>query len=217
MKKQYKNKNLIAAVLVTLLSACGGGGGGGNDATSSNTESVVSVTRNYSNAATYPIADTVVFRSHTTGDIFKLSDSSAWQILGTSNSGVSAGRVTSNVVISLATSSTPAPTGGVRSNYYLVGSDITPAFYVKPFAAEIFKKGSVAFRSQMTGDVFLLSDGSTWQITGTSNSGYSTGTIQSSVTIYVSSPNIPDPVAGIRSNYYLIGDGINPAFYIKPL
>lgn len=213
-------KYIFSAISFAALVACGGGGGDSSTSTSTSTgESNVAATatKDYTSPATYPVSDTAAFRAHTTSDVFKLSDGSAWQIVGTSNQSYSTGRVVSKVTISLSNNSTPAPAAGVRSNYYLVGDGITPAFYVNPLPMPIIKKDTVVFSFKTTGDIFKLSDGSSWQIVGTSNPGYSTGNATSKVVIYSSTINTPAPVAGVRSEYYLIGDDITPAFYIKPI
>ena len=171
----------------------------------------------YLDLSIYPISDVVSFRSHSTGDVFKLSDGSAWRITGTSNSGYNTGRTTSNVTIYNSTLNTPDPMAGIRSEFYIVGNGINPAFFINPLMMTEKIAGTVSFRSHSTGDVFKLSDGSAWRITGTSNSGYNTGRTTSNVTIYNSTLNTPDPMAGIRSEFYLVGNGINPAFFVTPI
>lgn len=198
--------------MTITLSACGGGGGG---ETKVDNPTVTAI--NYNNPSVYPISNTVIFRRHSTGDVFKLLDASAWKITGTTNSSHNAGIVASNVTISLAATSTPNPVAGSRSSYFLVGSGITPAFFVEPIIMTPLFSTPVAFHSHTTNDIFMLPDESAWQITGTSNSQYTTGSIVSEATIYSSNTNTPNPVTGNRAEYYLIGAGINPAFFIKPL
>ena len=215
----FKRTAFCVLVSASLL-ACGDGGDDSSSTPNNSTEiggnSETSVT-DYTNPNVYPISSTVRFRSHSTGDVFKLSDGSAWKITGTSNSSRNTGIITSNVTISTTKVTTPDPVYGIRSGYYLVGSGIAPAFFVEPLLITPKVTDTTKFRSHSTGDVFKLSDGSAWKITGTSNSSYSTGTITSNVTVYSPATNAPDPVDGIKSEYYLIGDGLNPAFFIKQL
>lgn len=209
-------KKLLLLATVLALTACGGGGGGGTENSVATPSPSVSAI-DYSNQAIYPTSNTVSFRSHTTADIFKMSDASAWKITGTTNSSYNTGTVTSNVTISLATNSTPNPVAGSRSPYFLVGSGINPAFFVEPIPMTKLFSTTAVFRSHSTGDIFMLSDESAWQITGTSNSSYNTGSTVSDVTVYSSNTNTPNPSFGNRADYYLIGNGINPAFFIKQL
>ena len=207
-------KWIFAALTVSALVGCGGGDSSNSENKNIN-PGVIAI--NYSSPTVYPVSNTVKFRTHSTNDIFKLSDGSAWRINGTTNSGHNTGIVTSNVTISLATTSTPNPVEGSKSPYFLVGSGITPSFYVEPIIMVPLFSATTAFRTHSTGDVFMLPDESSWQITGTSNSGYNTGVTVSDVTIYSSNTNTPNPVYGNRAEYYLIGWGINPAFFIKKL
>ena len=205
-------------ILLSSIVACGGGGDSSGSTNSNGKDNLsIPLPTNYSNPNIYPVSSTVSFKNHSTGDVFKLSDTSAWRITGTSNSSNSTRTVTSNVTISLSSVTTPDPVYGTRSGYYLVGSGITPAFFVEPILITPELNATAAFKNHYTGDVFKLSDGSVWQITGASNSSNSTGTITSNVTIYTSTDNTPNPVYGNRSGHYLIGDSINPAFFIKKI
>ena len=188
------------------------------DGSSSNpNEPATSIRIDYTDTSIYPIFEAVSFRSHTTNHIFKLSDDSPWKISGTSNPSLSTGITTSDVVINIATSDTPDPGAGARSDYYLVGNSFNPAFFIDPILMPVAMTDTVSFRSHSTSHIFMLSDSTAWQIVGTSNPSLSTGTTTSNVAIYTATDSTPDPVSGVRSDLYLIGNGINPAFFIKPI
>ncbi len=207
-------KYLLITVLILVVTSCGSST---NDTSSSTTEPTTSSPIDYTDKSIYPISETVIFSFHTTDDIFKLSDGSAWQITGASISGVSTGRTTSNVVINNSTTNTPDPVSGNRSDFYLIGDGIQPSFFITPLLMTPIMTDTVVFSFHTTDDIFKLSDGSAWQITGASISGVSTGSTTSNVAIYNSTTNTPDPISGNRSNFYLIGEGIHPAFFINPL
>ena len=202
---------LISSIL--FLTACGGGGGSSDSGAIDEGNSLT----DYTDLTIYPITDTVSFTFHSTNDLFKLSDGSAWQIAGTSNAGVNTGRTISNVTILLSSSGTPDPVGGSRTDFYLIGDGITPAFYITPVSMGIEASDTIQFTFHSTGDLFSSSDDTAWQITGTSDRSVNTGRVTSQVTFYNSTDAAPDPVEGNRSDFYLIGNGINPAFFLSPI
>jgi len=100
-------KKILILAFVSIVSSCGGG----NDSSSGDNGNgtTPSIIPDYSDPNIYPVTDIVVFSRHNTGDIFTLSDGSAWQIVGTTNSGYNTGKVTSNVIIYSTTTNTPDP------------------------------------------------------------------------------------------------------------
>jgi hypothetical protein len=203
-------RSIVILLLAFTLIAC--------DSKETSDTSPIPFTPDYTNPTSYPVTETAVFSSHTVGDIFKLSDNSAWQIVGSSKStSYHYVSTNSNVTIYQSSSTTPDPVAGSRSNYYLIGTNVKPAFYITPIPMALNQTGTVAFRSHTVDDVFSLPDGSAWKIVGSSQStSYHYVPTTDNVTVYQSSSTTPDPVAGSRSNYYLIGT-INVAYFITPI
>ncbi len=55
-----------------------------------------------------------------------------------------------------------------------------------------------------------------WKITGVSDN-YSTGTGLKTLTIYESSPSVPDPVYGVRSDHFMLITGNSTTFFVEEL
>ena len=118
-------RSIIILLLAFTLIACD------SEETSENHSNILPP--DYTNPALYPVTETAVFWSHTVSDIFKLSDNSAWQIVGSSEgTNYIFPRTNSDVTIYQSSSTTPDPVAGSRSEYYLIGTNIKPAFFITP-------------------------------------------------------------------------------------
>ena len=172
----------------------------------------------YVNEWNFPYSDNIYFIEQSTGDIISLSDRSLWQITGSTNPVFSAGVGDKDLTIQEANNTLPDPVDGIRSDYFMSVPDVPPNYFVKPLLnLTILLKDTVHTAQRNTGDIFPLSNGDLWLLTGSTNVTFSLNYIVDDITIYSNTSSIPDPETGYRTNYYMDVLHSPLGFFVEPI
>ena len=202
--------NKVLIIIFCLLVAGCDGGGSDNDI---NKDSAA-----YDDVNIFPYTDTKDFGAPYVGDLINSNNGLMWIIKG--SDGWSSGMYgIHDYTIYSGTDSLDDPSyQGIKTDYFMLMDGVRYTFFVEPISYEsIILTDTKDFGAPYVGDLINSNDGSIWILKG--SDGWSSGMYGiHDYTIYSGTNSLDDPsYQGIKTDYFMLMDGVRYTFFVEPL